>query len=302
LSEPKGKGDSSDTGGIGGGRDNATEGDANGQAAQGIRTGKKGHGREEYGPHFVQSVARAMSVMRSFTADRRAQTLTQVARATGLDRATARRLLLTLADLGYVASDGRTFELTPRTLELGYAYLSSMSLPEIAQPHLQSLARELNETAALAVLDGDEIVYVSLVQSTRLMAVTINVGTRFDAYTTSMGRVLLAGLDDAELDERFGRLKLERKTDHTISSPRTLREEIDKVREQGWSLVDSELEEGLRGGGAPVPGRAGRVVAAANVSVHAGRTTPELVERDYVPMILRTVRLIEADLVGTVTR
>jgi IclR family transcriptional regulator, pca regulon regulatory protein len=299
LSEPTGKGDS---GGIGGGRDNATEGDANGQAAQGIRTGKKGHGREEYGPHFVQSVARAMSVMRSFTADRRAQTLTQVARATGLDRATARRLLLTLADLGYVASDGRTFELTPRTLELGYAYLSSMSLPEIAQPHLQSLARELNETAALAVLDGDEIVYVSLVQSTRLMAVTINVGTRFDAYTTSMGRVLLAGLDDAELDERFGRLKLERKTDHTISSPRTLREEIDKVREQGWSLVDSELEEGLRGAAAPVRDRAGRVVAAANVSVHAGRTTPELVERDYVPMILRTVRLIEADLVGTVTR
>ncbi|NLU76761.1 helix-turn-helix domain-containing protein [Streptomyces sp. HNM0575] len=239
--------------------------------------------------------------MRSFSADRRAQTLTEVARGTGLDRATARRLLLTLADLGYVTSDGRAFELTPRTLELGYAYLSSMSLPEIAQPHLTSLARELNETAALAVLDGDEIVYVALVQSARLMAVKISIGTRFDAYTTSMGRVLLAGLPEAELDERFGRLKLERRTDHTIRSPRTLRDEIGKVREQGWSLVDSELEEGLRGAAAPVRDRAGRVVAAANVSVHTGRTTPELVERDYVPMILRTVRLIEADLVATVT-
>ncbi|WP_079122867.1 IclR family transcriptional regulator domain-containing protein [Streptomyces abyssalis] len=259
-------------------------------------------GREEYGPHFVQSVARALSVMRSFTAQRRSQTLTEVARQTGLDRATARRLLLTLADLGYVASDGRAFELTPRTLELGYAYLSSMSLPEIAQPHLQSLARELNETAALAVLDGEEIVYVSLVQSTRLMAVKISVGTRFDAYTTSMGRVLLAGLPDAELDERFARLKLEARTDHTIRSTRTLRDEIDRVRKQGWSLVDSELEEGLRGAAAPVRDRGGQVVAAANVSVHAGRTTPELVERDYIPMILRTVRLIEADLVSAVAR
>lgn len=259
-------------------------------------------GRDEFGPHFVQSVARALSVMRSFTAERRSQTLTEVARETGLDRATARRLLLTLADLGYVTSDGRSFELTPRTLELGYAYLSSMSLPELAQPHLQSLARELNETAALAVLDGDEIVYVALVHSTRLVAVKISIGTRFDAYTTSMGRVLLAGLPDAELDERFGRLKLEKRTDHTILSPQALRGEIDKVRKQGWSLVDSELEEGLRGAAAPVRDRAGRVVAAANVSVHAGRTTPELVERDYIPMILRTVRLMEADLVSAVTR
>ncbi|OEV09000.1 IclR family transcriptional regulator [Streptomyces nanshensis] len=259
-------------------------------------------GREEYGPHFVQSVARALSVMRSFTADRRSQTLTEVARATGLDRATARRLLLTLADLGYVAHDGRVFELTPRTLELGYAYLSSMSLPELAQPHLETLARELNETAALAVLDGEEIVYVALVQSARLMAVKIGIGTRFDAYTTSMGRVLLAGLSDEALDERFARLRLKRRTDRTVGSPRALRQEIDKVREQGWSLVDSELEEGLRGAAAPVRDRSGRVVAAANVSVHTGRTTPELVERDYVPMILRTVRLIEADLVGSVAR
>ncbi|SDK47022.1 transcriptional regulator, IclR family [Actinopolyspora mzabensis] len=257
------------------------------------------NGREEYGPHFVQSVARVLAVIRTFDAERPVQTLGEVSRETGLDRATARRLLLTLADLGYVSSDGRTFELTPRVLDLGYSYLSSLALPELAQPHLRWLARELNETAALAVLEGNEIVYVALVPSTRLAAVKIDVGTRFDAYATSMGRVLLAGLPEAELEERLAYLHLERKTSRTVGDVDTLRAEIEKARAQGWALVDSEIEEGLRGAAAPVRDRAGRVVAAANVSVHAGRTTPELVERDYVPMILRTVRLIEADLVSS---
>ncbi|ONI89673.1 IclR family transcriptional regulator [Saccharothrix sp. ALI-22-I] len=254
--------------------------------------------REDHGPHFVQSVARALAVMRSFTAARPRQTLAQVARETGLDRATARRLLLTLADLGYVAGDSRGFELTPRVLELGYAYLSGLSLPEIVYPHLRKLAGELNETAALAVLDGDEIVYVALVPSTRLATVRINIGTRFKAYATSMGRVLLAGLSPAELDVSLSSLHLETRTDRTVRTVDMLREEIDKARAQGWALVDSELEHGLRGAAAPVRDRAGRVVAAANVSVHAGRTTPELVEREYVPAILRTVRMIEADMMG----
>lgn len=255
--------------------------------------------REQYGPHFVQSVARALAVMRSFTAERPKQSLSEVARQTGLDRATARRLLLTLVDLGYVATDGRAFELTPRTLELGYAYLSSMSLPDVARPHLQKLARELNETAALALLDADDIVYVALVPSARLAAVKINIGTRFKAHATSMGRVLLAGLTQAELDAYLDRVKADLATSRTIRTVDQLRTEIEKVRAQGWTLVDSELEEGLRGAAAPVRDRAGQVVAAANVSVHAGRTTPELVEREYLPAILRTVRMIEADLVGT---
>jgi IclR family pca regulon transcriptional regulator len=256
-------------------------------------------GRNGHGPHFVQSVARALAVLRSFSGERPKQTLADVARETGLDRATARRLLLTLVDLGYVAGDGRAFELTPRILELGYAYLSGMSLPEIAQPHLQKLAAELNETAALAVLDGDDIVYVALVPSARLAAVKINIGTRFEAYATSMGRVLLAGLPEAELDRYLDRLHLTARTERSVRTVEQLRHEIDKVRERGWALVDSELEEGLRGAAAPVRDRAGRTIAAANVSVHAGRTTPELVERDHVPAILRTARLIEADLVGT---
>jgi IclR family pca regulon transcriptional regulator len=258
--------------------------------------------RDDHGAHFVQSVARALAVMRSFSAEQPRQSLSDVARQTGLDRATARRLLLTLVDLGYVANDARGFELTPRVLELGYAYLSGLSLPEIAHPHLRKLATELNETAALAVLDGDDIVYVALVPSARLAAVKINIGTRFRAYATSMGRVLLSALPSQELDAYLARVHLETRTERAIHTTAQLRAEIDKVREQGWALVDSELEEGLRGAAAPVRDRAGATIAAANVSVHAGRTTPELVERDYVPAILRTARLIEADLVGTSLR
>lgn len=254
--------------------------------------------RSEHGPHFVQSVARALAVMQSFNAQQRAQTLSEVARNTGLDRATARRLLLTLADLGYVATDQRKFTLTPRTLELGYAYLSGLSVPQVARPHLEALSKELNETAALAVLDGDDIVYLALVPSSRPAAVRINIGTRFRAYATSMGRVLLAGLPPADLEDYLGRLRLEPKTRRTVRTVDKLREQIDLVRGQGWALVDAELDEGLRGAAAPVRDRAGGVIAAANVSVHAGRASSEFVRDKYVPSILRTVRLIEADLVG----
>lgn len=262
-----------------------------------MRTSERPAG-EDREPHFVQSVARALSVMRSFNAERPSQSLADVARATGLDRATARRLLLTLADLGYVRAEAREFQLTPRVLELGYAYLSGLSLPEIAAPHLRKLAGDLNETAALAVLDGDEIVYVALIPSSRVATVRINIGTRFEAYPTSMGRVLLAGLPEQRLEDYLARLHLESKTDRTVRSVDALRAEINRTREQGWALVDAELEAGLRGAAAPVRDRAGAVIAAANVSVHAGRMTPQEVEREYVPAILRTVRMIEADMMG----
>lgn len=258
--------------------------------------------RNGRGSHFVQSVARVLAVIESFSEHRRSQTLSEVARETGLDRATVRRLLLTLVDLGFVATDGRLFELTPRVLQLGYAYLSSMSLPEFAQPHLRALAAELNETAAVAVLDGDDVVYAALVPSARLTAVRISIGTRLPAYGTSMGRVLLAGKTDAELDDYLNRVRLEVKTSRSVRTPEKLRKEIDQVRVQGWAMVDAELEEELCGAAAPVRDRAGRVVAAANVSVHAARATTQLVRRTYVPAILRTVRLIEADIHGSALR
>ena len=148
------------------------------------------------GEHFVQSLERGLAVIRAFGADDPELTLSDVARRTGLTRAAARRFLLTLCDLGYVRTDGKQFALTPRVLDLGYAFLSSLTLPEVAEPHLERLAAELRESSSVSVLDGDEIVYVGRVPTSRIMRVAINVGTRFPAYATSMGRVLLAGLGD----------------------------------------------------------------------------------------------------------
>jgi IclR family pca regulon transcriptional regulator len=237
--------------------------------------------------------------MRTFSADRPFLTLSDAAQETGLDRATARRLLLTLADLGYVRTDGRLYYLTPRVLQLGYAYLSSLSLPEIARPHLQELARTLKETAALTVLDGDDIVYVAVVPGARLTAVNISIGTRFKAHATSMGRVLLAGLPEKELENRLRGMRIEPQTERTISTVDQLRAEINDVRKQGWALVDRELEDELRGTAAPVHNRRDEVIAAVNVSVHANRTAHDVVESDYVPEILETVAKIEADLAGS---
>src|SRR5688500_8804191 len=152
------------------------------------------------GPDFVQSLERGLAVIRAFDASHSELTLSEVAASTGVTRAAARRFLLTLAVLGYVRSDGRLFSLTPRVLELGYAYLSSFSLPDVAEPHLEALVAEVNESSSVSVLDGDDVVYIARVPTSRIMTVAISVGTRFPAYATSMGRVLLAGLSDADLD------------------------------------------------------------------------------------------------------
>ncbi|MGI5284063.1 IclR family transcriptional regulator domain-containing protein [Nonomuraea polychroma] len=244
----------------------------------------------------VQSLARGLAVIRAFSAAEPELTLSQVARATGLSRAAARRFLLTLADLGYVRSDGRLFSLTPRVLELGYAYLSSLSLPEVADPHLERLAAEVHESASVAVLDGEDVVYVARVATARIMRVTINIGTRFPAYCTSMGRVLLAALPADDLDAYLECASLRRLTSHTIVLPAALRAELDLVRGRGWAMVDQELEEGLRSIAAPIRDRSGRTVAAVNVSTHASRTSLQQARRDLLPPLLATAGKIEADL------
>ncbi|GAA1660105.1 IclR family transcriptional regulator C-terminal domain-containing protein [Nonomuraea maheshkhaliensis] len=244
----------------------------------------------------VQSLARGLAVIRAFSAAEPELTLSQVARATGLSRAAARRFLLTLTDLGYVRSDGRLFALTPRVLELGYAYLSSLSLPEVADPHLERLAAEVGESASVAVLDGQDVVYVARVATARIMRVTISIGTRFPAYCTSMGRVLLAALPPEALETYLGRAELRRLTSHTIVLPAALRAELDEVRGRGWAMVDQELEEGLRSIAAPIRDRAGRTVAAVNVSTHATRTSLQAARRDLLPPLLATATKIETDL------
>jgi IclR family pca regulon transcriptional regulator len=248
------------------------------------------------GTHFVQSLERGLAVIRAFDASSPELTLSEVARATGLTRAAARRFLLTLSDLGYVRTDGRLFALSPRVLELGYAYLSSLSLPEVAEPHLEQLVAEVHESSSVSVLDGEDVVYVARVPTSRIMRVAINVGTRFPAYATSMGRVLLASLDEEALDEFLEQADLRRLTARTVVTADALRRELRKVRAQGWALVDQELEEGLRSVAAPIRDRTGAVIAAVNVSAHASRTSKDAMRRELVPPLLAAADRIEADL------
>jgi len=221
------------------------------------------------GDQFVQSLARGLAVIRAFDNHNPRMTLSEVAQRTGLSRATARRFLLTLAELGYVRTDGRTFELTPAVLALGYSFLSSLTLPQIAQPHLELLSREVGESTSASILDAGDIVYVSRIPAKRIMSVAITVGTRFPAYATSMGRVLLAGLPAPELRRYLETVDVAPLTATAVSGAAELEAELDNVRRHGWAVVDQELEIGLRSMAAPVRDAAGTVVAAINVSMRA---------------------------------
>jgi IclR family pca regulon transcriptional regulator len=249
-------------------------------------------------PEFVQSLERGLAVIRAFDADHPSLTLSEVARATGLTRAAARRFLLTLVELGYMRSDGRQFSLRPRILEVGYSYLSSLTLPEVAQPHMEALVAQVHESCSMSVLDGEEIVYVVRVPTKRIMTVAISVGTRFPAYATSMGRVLLAARPDDWLDDYLAAVDLRPITRRTVTDPNRLRTVLRRVRSQGYALVDQELEEGLRSLAVPVRDADGAVTAAMNVSAHASRGTSESIRRELLPPLLAAGRLVEEDLRG----
>ncbi|MGY6020335.1 IclR family transcriptional regulator domain-containing protein [Streptomyces spinosirectus] len=252
-----------------------------------------GASKQELGREFVESLARGLTVLTSFGEGRAGLTLTEVARATGLARATARRALITYEHLGLVRARGRVFELTPRVLALGFPPLSRTSLPEIAAPHLAELAGRVHESASLAVLSGGDIQYTARVATRRIMSVNITLGTRLPAYATSMGRVLLADLPPAD---RPLPLTLRPFTPHTLTDPDALARLLDDVRTRGHALVDEELEEGLRSIAVPVHDRTGRVVAALNVAMHAARHTVEECERDILPELRAAADRIEGDL------
>jgi IclR family transcriptional regulator, pca regulon regulatory protein len=245
---------------------------------------------------FVQSLDRGLAVIRAFGPDRDKLSLSEVARATGLTRAATRRFLLTLVKLGYVRNDGREFSLRPRVLELGYAYLSGLAMPEIAAPHLEELVARVRESSSISVLDGHHIVYVARVPTKRIMTVAISVGTRFPAYATSMGRVLLAGLSDADLDRYLAEAEFEPFTARTVTDPDRLREIVREVGRLGYAIVDQELEEGLRAIAAPIHGAGDTVTAAINVSAHASRVGMAAMRTDLLPALQETARRIEADL------
>ena len=255
-------------------------------------------GRAARGSDFVQSLERGLAVIRAFDETRPELTLSDVARATGLTRAAARRFLLTLIDLGYVRTDGRLFALRPRILELGYAYLSSLSLPEVAQPHMEELVAKVHESCSVSVLDGTDVVYVARVPTRRIMTVAISVGTRFPAFATSMGRVLLAAQPNDRIEAYLASGVIQQYTDFTVTDADKLRAVLAKVRTQGYCLVDQELEKGLRSIAVPIHDSDGTVIAAMNVSLHVTGGTAEEIRRDILPQLRATSAEIEQDLRG----
>jgi IclR family transcriptional regulator, pca regulon regulatory protein len=255
-------------------------------------------GRAARGSDFVQSLERGLAVIRAFDETRPELTLSDVARATGLTRAAARRFLLTLIDLGYVRTDGRLFALRPRVLELGYAYLSSMSLPEVAQPHMEELVAKVHESCSVSVLDGTDVVYVARVPTRRIMTVAISVGTRFPAFATSMGRVLLAAQPNDRIEDYLSSGVVQQYTSFTVTDADKLRAVLAKVRTQGYCLVDQELEKGLRSIAVPIHDSDGTVIAAMNVSLHVTGGTAEEIRRDILPQLRATAAEIEQDLRG----
>lgn len=252
--------------------------------------------KEELGAGFLQSLARGLDVLRAFGAVRGPARLTDLARLAGLPRATARRSLITLCHLGYVREDAGGFVLLPRVLELGHARLAALTLPEIATPHLVRLVRTVRESASVAVLDGDDIRYVARVAGSRIMRIDIVVGTRLPAYATSMGRVLLAALPEAERDGRLGRITPEALTPRTLTGPDELREAVAVTAERGFGWVEEELEEGLRSIAVPLRDATGRVVAALNIALNAGRCAPEESLAAVLPHLWETAVRISADL------
>jgi IclR family transcriptional regulator, pca regulon regulatory protein len=246
------------------------------------------------GDAYVQSFARGLAVIRSFDATRPAQTLTEVAAASGLSRAGARRILLTLQALGYVEADGRYFTLTAKILDLGFAYLTSMPFWNLAEPVMEELVAQVHESCSAAVLNGTEIVYVLRVPTHKIITINLSIGSRLPAFCTSMGRVLLSALDEDQLDARLDATALEARTPHTITDKTALKQAIAVVRRQGWAIVDQELEEGLISMSAPIRDRQGRIIAAMNISGNAQRKNAKQMVKAFLDPLLEAAQRVSA--------
>jgi IclR family transcriptional regulator, pca regulon regulatory protein len=248
------------------------------------------------GPDFVEALARGLDVLACFDARRPTMRLSEVAVAADLARPTARRLLLTLAELGYVRVEDGAYALTPRVLGLGYAYTASLGLWDIARPHLEALVRQTGESSSMAQLDGSDIVYVARAATKRIMTISLSVGTRLPAHPTSMGRVLLAGLPDDRLNAYVESVPLAKLTDRTMVDRDALRAELEKTRIRGWCMVDQELEDGVRSVAVPVHDDTGRVVAAVNTSARAARVPLSRLQKHFLPRLRECASAIDAEL------
>ncbi|WP_413457852.1 IclR family transcriptional regulator C-terminal domain-containing protein [Herbaspirillum huttiense] len=238
-------------------------------------------------PSFMTSLARGLAVIRAFSDSRRSLTIAQISQKTGIPRAAVRRCLHTLKQLGYADSDVNNFSLRPKILTLGYSYLSSTPLTVSAQPYLNNISRTLGESCSLAVLDDNEVLYVARSATSRVMSVALNTGSRLPAYCTSLGRAMLAHLPDEQLKAYFEKVKLRALTDKTVVSQKRLRDILAGVREQGYAVIDEELEVGLRSIAVPVRGASGNVLAALNVGAQAARVSVAQMEEEILPVLLR---------------
>lgn len=247
------------------------------------------------GPDFVESLARGLDVLACFDADHTTMTLSEVAGAAGLARPTARRLLLTLRELGFVRSADGAFQLTPKVLSLGMAYVGALGLWDIARPHLEALVARTGESSSMAQLDGSDIVYVARVAVPKIIALRVDVGTRFPALQTSQGKVLLAALDSDELAATLAEPSRAGLPPYIGCSPEQLQDELMQVRARGWALADEELAPGVRSVAVPVRDGAGVVRAAMNVTVHAAETPVDRLLEHHLPLLLRTAGEVSAE-------
>jgi len=245
---------------------------------------------------FVQSLERGLAVIQAFGPSTPEMTISEVAEATGTTRATARRFLLTLEQLGHIRSDGRKFSLTPHVLGLGYAYLSSLDWWQIAQEVMEDVVQELQESCSASVLDGKDVIYVARVSATRIMSINLSIGTRLPAHVTSLGRVLLSHQPPETLDEYLATIAPHKFTERTKTDAAELREAIETARLKGYALVDQELETGLRSLAVPIYDRSGRILAALNVGTHAARTRLDEMTTRFLPVLHDASRKITAQL------
>lgn len=234
---------------------------------------------------YIQSLEKGLTVIKAFTENRPELTISEAAKSTGYSRPTARRILLTLEHLGFAESRNGVFSLTAHILTLGYAYLSSQNMWNIAQPFMREFVEKTGESSSIAVLDGTEIIYVARVPTKRIMTITLNVGSRLPAYATSMGHILLAHLSQEEFNQYLEKAIFDQYTNKTITTKEDLIKELKSVCERGWASVEQQLEEGLRSIAVPIRNGEGKVIAAINCSAHAGRISKETLEEKFLPLL-----------------
>ncbi|MGW5748795.1 IclR family transcriptional regulator domain-containing protein [Amycolatopsis sp. NPDC003861] len=251
--------------------------------------------REGTGPDFIEALARGLEVITAFRPGRPAMTLAEVATAAGLARPTARRILLTLEELGYVRTDGRDYSLTPRVLDLGVAYVHSTGLWEVARPHLERLVARTDESCSIAQLDGSDIVYVARVAVPKIVGLSVQIGTRFPALPTSLGKVQLAALPADELEAVLAEPTRSGLVPRWQPGRAERDAELREVRARGWALTDEQLALGIRSVAAPLRDGTGRVIAGVNVNCHAAETSVERLVEHHLPLLLQTAGEISAD-------